>query len=113
MRISDWSSDVCSSDLQEWHWAGGQTFTKGGESGPKQIEARSVLIAPLCSFETTSRICAVFATVALRQGADALTIAKVQKFQRSEERRVGKECFCTCRSRGSPDHYKKKTKKHT
>src|SRR3546814_6754045 len=81
MRISDWSSDVCSSDLQEWHWAGGQTFTKGGESGPKQIEARSVLIAPLCSFETTSRICAVFATVALRQGADALTIDKVQKFQ--------------------------------
>src|SRR3546814_20699450 len=28
---------------------------------------------------------------------------------RSEERRVGKECVCTCRSRGSPDHKKKKT----
>src|SRR3546814_19928433 len=32
---------------------------------------------------------------------------------RSEERRVGKECVSTCRSRWSPYHYKKKkTKKH-
>src|SRR3546814_7917889 len=30
--------------------------------------------------------------------------------QRSEERRVGKECVSTCRSRWSPSHYKKKTK---
>src|SRR3546814_20474392 len=27
---------------------------------------------------------------------------------RSEERRVGKECVSTCRSRWSPSHYKKK-----
>src|SRR3546814_21090180 len=32
---------------------------------------------------------------------------------RSEERRVGKECVSTCRSRWSPDHYKKnKTTTH-
>src|SRR3546814_14195216 len=31
--------------------------------------------------------------------------------KRSEERRVGKECVNTCRSRWSPSHYKKKTKK--
>src|SRR3546814_13166500 len=30
---------------------------------------------------------------------------------RSEERRVGKECVSTCRSRWSPDHKKKKKKK--
>src|SRR3546814_20347812 len=30
--------------------------------------------------------------------------------ERSEERRVGKECVSTCRSRWSPDHYKKKKK---
>src|SRR3546814_14894279 len=29
--------------------------------------------------------------------------------QRSEERRVGKECVSTCRSRWLPDHYKKYT----
>src|SRR5881397_1664694 len=32
---------------------------------------------------------------------------------RSEERRVGKECIEPCRSRGSPDHQKKKKKKNT
>src|SRR3546814_11264364 len=31
---------------------------------------------------------------------------------RSEERRVGKECVSTCRSRWSPSHYKKKKSKH-
>src|SRR3546814_12724254 len=31
--------------------------------------------------------------------------------QRSEERRVGKECVSTCRARGLPYHYKKKKKK--
>src|SRR3546814_13650331 len=31
--------------------------------------------------------------------------------RRSEERRVGKECVSTCRSRWSPYHYKKKNKK--
>src|SRR3546814_17105646 len=30
------------------------------------------------------------------------------KSKRSEERRVGKECVRTCRSRWSADHYKKK-----
>src|SRR3546814_11802568 len=33
------------------------------------------------------------------------------RLRRSEERRVGKECGSKCRSRWSPDHYKKKTKK--
>src|SRR3546814_17766694 len=32
---------------------------------------------------------------------------------RSEERRVGKECVSTCRSRWSPSHYKKKNKNLT
>src|SRR3546814_18202296 len=31
---------------------------------------------------------------------------------RSEERRVGKECVSTCRSRWSPYHYKKKKSLH-
>src|SRR3546814_6813962 len=34
---------------------------------------------------------------------------KAKKPARSEERRVGKECVSTCRSRWSPYHYKKKT----
>src|SRR3546814_3031425 len=35
------------------------------------------------------------------EGSEVLTV-------RSEERRVGKECVSTCRSRWSPDHKKKK-----
>src|SRR3546814_11831292 len=34
-----------------------------------------------------------------------------QSLDRSEERRVGKECVSTCRSRWSPYHYKKKKNK--
>src|SRR3546814_21061384 len=34
-------------------------------------------------------------------------------YRRSEERRVGKECVSTCRSRWSPYHYKKKTSAYT
>src|SRR3546814_13367027 len=39
------------------------------------------------------------------------TIAKQVLDARSEERRVGKECVITCRSRWSPYHSKKKSKK--
>src|SRR3546814_18538612 len=35
------------------------------------------------------------------------------KSERSEERRVGKECVSTCRSRWSPYHYKKQKRQHT
>src|SRR3546814_15748421 len=37
-----------------------------------------------------------------------LNTGRAQLCARSEERRVGKECVSTCRSRGSPYHYKKK-----
>src|SRR3546814_2304222 len=67
MRISDWSSDVCSSDLK--------------------IEQRWLL--------------AVVGTGGItRRGADAL----IPFLDRTEERRVGKECVSTCRSRWSPYH---------
>src|SRR3546814_19591954 len=41
-------------------------------------------------------------------GARACLNVAGQQGQRSEERRVGKECVSTCRSRWSPYHYKKK-----
>src|SRR3546814_3777018 len=43
--------------------------------------------------------------------AGALQAVRFLKGQRSEERRVGKECVSTCRSRWAPYHYKKKKKK--
>src|SRR3546814_17211216 len=40
--------------------------------------------------------------------ADGLRADEGLLLIRSEGRRVGKECVSTCRSRGCPDHYKKK-----
>src|SRR3546814_3111261 len=77
MRISDWSSDVCSSDLYD------RLLNE-----LKQIEADNPdLITP-------PRAVARPAVRATALAAPA----------RSEERRVGKECVSTCRSRWSPYH---------
>src|SRR3546814_4501156 len=76
MRISDWSSDVCSSDLIAMMLA--------KPAGLKPRDLAEKLIA------------------ALPQDAQ---ISKVEiAGPRSEERRVGKECVSTCRSRWSPYH---------
>src|SRR3546814_3978046 len=68
MRISDWSSDVCSSDLfpqtlNPWRRDDGRRDQATADRGPR-----------------------------------------ASRFIRSEERRVGKECVSTCRSRWSPYH---------
>src|SRR3546814_7905964 len=79
MRISDWSSDVCSSDL---------------------IAYRS-----LCAERAEGDdLRDVVAAVTLNAVADDLLTAVVREVHRSEERRVGKECVSTCRSRWSPYH---------
>src|SRR3546814_14361377 len=94
MRISDWSSDVCSSDLSSVR---SLIFAKKAgdrcdlrpepwrdwEVSAKENQGRPVgrrLFAP--RFEAAAR--------------------------RSEERRVGKACVSTCRSRWVPYHEKKK-----
>src|SRR3546814_1608298 len=80
MRISDWSSDVCSSDL-----AGG--FARGYRA----------LIAHLRAAEAKAD-----AVDGVWKLPDGQTYYEAQL--RSEERRVGKECVSTCRSRWSPYH---------
>src|SRR3546814_7075795 len=70
MRISDWSSDVCSSDL-------------------------------LCDADFR---CGCHRLVEIARGLAKDQIAALVRFPRSEERRVGKECVSTCRSRWSPYH---------
>src|SRR3546814_3436282 len=78
MRISDWSSDVCSSDL-----------------GVKRIGHR-----------TETRIAIGLHVVEAHAATDDQHAIVAQRGQRarSEERRVGKECVSTCRSRWSPYH---------
>src|SRR3546814_5915654 len=83
MRISDWSSDVCSSDL---------LFRPRGLA--QHVEAvavpgRTIARAP------RQRL--------FDRPAEHIMAAK-ERHRRSEERRVGKECVSTCRSRWSPYH---------
>src|SRR3546814_11587024 len=105
MRISDWSSDVCSSDLLvcdemqvTWYQAG-----VGSDTSSTARQAHR-----------TQRVLAAVGTDAgVRAAALGSRIVKLFEgaFGRSEERRVGKECVSTCRSRWSPYHYKKNRKK--
>src|SRR3546814_20742879 len=97
MRISDWSSDVCSSDLEYDPRIGAPEFRQAGR---KQI-ARGAWVSPLQLADDFHHPDAIELRVA---PLDA------EQVERSEERRVGKECVSTCRSRWAPYHYKKKNK---
>src|SRR3546814_14581733 len=91
MRISDWSSDVCSSDLLTFRGARlGTAFTLALPGRETEVAGRRI------ATEAIGAVCSV-------PGADAVLLAI-----RSEERRVGKGCVSTCRSRVSPYHSKNK-----
>src|SRR3546814_10805450 len=87
MRISDWSSDVCSSDLLQFN------IICHSQGCP---DSRYMLAAVRDEYtgEPMYRRVASWTSMA---GANKGTA-------RSEERRVGKECVRTCRSRWSPYH---------
>src|SRR3546814_7959936 len=87
MRISDWSSDVCSSDLKV---STGALAARQRATMPKK-ESK---LTRLKSLRTISTIRAF--TTNERPSMTRKTE------ERSEERRVGKECVSTCRSRWSP-----------
>src|SRR3546814_1590983 len=92
MRISDWSSDVCSSDL------GG-----GGQAGRAPRRANSSTRAGKSSMAGwVAKLCT--AGVAAQGSFSRVQNSAKGTNQRSEERRVGKECVSTCRSRLSPYH---------
>src|SRR3546814_20947266 len=98
MRISDWSSDVCSSDLT------------GGVRSDGELEAVILEAAPGALFNNAAQHwnhsfywrCMAPNGGGAPEGAlgDALN-------ERSEERRVGKACVSKCRSRWSQNHSKK------
>src|SRR3546814_13425192 len=104
MRISDWSSDVCSSDLG----AGKQhRHTRALRTERQVIGYLRTCHARQRSIPFIQKGVAAAQAAQLLPGLDQHR----RKTQRSEERRVGKECVSTCRSRWSPYHSKKnKTK---
>src|SRR3546814_13925403 len=97
MRISDWSSDVCSSDLDRAEQFGRGRAARRHAEQDQAHDRRDGERGDAVRLDRD------------REG-DLLERALVVGF-RSEERRVGKECVSTCRSRWSPYHSKKKQKK--
>src|SRR3546814_2965965 len=91
MRISDWSSDVCSSDLARQRPRRSRYERNGMLStGAIRVPHAGQLEAP------RTRDCP-------RGTRWTTTLRKEPKTPpRSEERRVGKECVSTCRARWSP-----------
>src|SRR3546814_18078789 len=99
MRISDWSSDVCSSDLRAaaspCAAAPERPFRPAPEE-PTPARRRTPQAAPLPSSSELPDLGPKFGKL--------LAETWITCFERSEESRVGKECVSTCRSRWSPYH---------
>src|SRR3546814_13984365 len=119
MRISDWSSDVCSSDLNALISAiegdidhrGNKRITQGpspfGTVALGQAQARALpdLVAGRHTERTKMRKQRTqHMRLAGREQAQRRFVLAVivRRNQRSEERRVGKACVSTCGSRWSP-----------
>src|SRR3546814_5859137 len=105
MRISDWSSDVCSSDLGYLRSTlGARAY---GESLPpiaSRYAGFNLLLGDRDGVWYLSNK-PQFAMQPLTPGLHAVSNASLDTpWPRSEERRVGKECVSTCRSRWSPYH---------
>src|SRR3546814_17221876 len=110
MRISDWSSDVCSSDLR--FGADPRQFrnviVKSGTDG-RLVRLEDVARVELGGKDYNSRSyldgqTAVAMGVFQRPGTNALETSEQVMAKRSEERRVGTECVSTCRSRWTAYH---------
>src|SRR3546814_11445971 len=107
MRISDWSSDVCSSDLAV-------VLAIDGARERISLGVKQVNQDPMSEFLATNTkgemVKGVAKTVDARGAVIDLGNGIEGYIKRSEERRVGKECVRTCRSGWWP--YTKKKKKY-
>src|SRR3546814_17202166 len=103
MRISDWSSDVCSSDLAMPHWFG---------YGAVVLLSLYLAIFPAMAAGLVWRygrgdrlpFVLLFAAAWILTEWLRANLFTGFAWNRSEERRVGKECVSTFRFRWSPDN---------
>src|SRR3546814_15488350 len=103
MRISDWSSDVCSSDLAlpSLDWQPSDPDAASRESIAAWVAEAGLanVRAPLALDASSPRW-----PIARADAILCINMVHISEWAatRSEERRVGKECVSTCRSRWLP-----------
>src|SRR3546814_11729241 len=98
MRISDWSSDVCSSDRrEEVSIEERRTLLEAEISGA--LVRGGNLVIPVFELERTQELLLDIASL-----INAGRLPHPRVFIRSEERRVGKEGVSQCRDRWSLEH---------
>src|SRR3546814_16664092 len=116
MRISDWSSDVCSSDLlriANGHYLGGTEIAEEAEVDSGHLVIQVVTgsspfslgwhwLATSLKFPARRQTIETFRARSMRIETGPRLPISIDGEVRSEERRVGKECVSTCRSRWSP-----------
>src|SRR3546814_15128269 len=105
MRISDWSSDVCSSDLFQLTDQSRRAHSLADSKDHKGVDDldRRIAQAQEKHRREASRAQGRAETQGWAVGIEFVGVVLVGGFiGRSEERRVGKECVSTCRSRWVP-----------
>src|SRR3546814_12329865 len=116
MRISDWSSDVCSSDLAKQLKLSDLRVLKAGYGALPDLGQVDFSRDVVFTWNGTTSGVRVPSGDWIADGRDGLTLCdatsaafamdlpwqKLDVVTRSEERRVGKGCVSTCRSRWSP-----------
>src|SRR3546814_15782194 len=111
MRISDWSSDVCSSDLVrlcKLLYLRADTKADRDHKVHFRIPATRINLHPLIAQADHALAGLMTDQQAKDLSEQPLGAGFSEDAGRSEERRVGKECVSTCSSRRSPYHYTQK-----
>src|SRR3546814_16071054 len=105
MRISDWSSDVCSSDLLNPYFSLGSSYTY--VDGAYKLLDGGNFIYFRGNLEVSGNTLNLFHRAF---GGPQRDSGNYYMVARSKERRVGQECVSPCSSRLSPYHEKIKIK---
>src|SRR3546814_12488547 len=126
MRISDWSSDVCSSDLNRDSAKPVATWLDPSQTVSQAKKPANTMPAKAPAANPSATLSVLMVTAKPITAATSIMPSEPRLITpdfslisrpsaasisgRSEERRVGKECVSTCRSRWSQYHEKKKKK---
>src|SRR3546814_18046249 len=106
MRISDWSSDVCSSDLFGKPIGSFQNSRFVLAELATEATAIRIMVDEFIRLHLDRKLTVEQAAMAKWYSTEAQVrlVDRCLQLHRTEERRVGKECVSTCRSRWPPCH---------